>query len=168
MAYVGGWPLRASSAMHLAKEDMEARFAPVKCESGTRTPRTRSQKSTSSTSANESMPASDNGLFSSNSTPSATKLVRANSHSFAAIIFGSFSGVIAVSILLASKLIKMAGNAKAQCHNMSRQKYEAPLSRVKSNCGHKAIRLQAGLPVHRCRRSLPAQLVLDSSCQSAL
>src|ERR1017187_4360269 len=66
--------------MQLASDDMEARLLPVKWESGTRTPSTRSQKSTSSTSANESMPAWDNGLLSSNSTPSATKLIRAHSH----------------------------------------------------------------------------------------
>src|ERR1022692_2210031 len=80
--------------MHLASEDIEAKLAPVRCESGTRTPSTRSQKSTSSTSAKESIPAWDSGLFSSNSTPSATKLVRANSQSFAAMIFGSVSGII--------------------------------------------------------------------------
>src|ERR1017187_8772436 len=83
--------------MQLANVDIEARLAPVKWESGTRTPSTRSQKSTSSTSANESIPAWDNGLFSSNSTPSATKLVRANSQSFAAIFLGSVSGIIAGS-----------------------------------------------------------------------
>src|ERR1035441_6398080 len=41
------------------------------------------------------MPALANGLFSSNSAPSATKLVRANSQSCAAMVFGSVDGVIA-------------------------------------------------------------------------
>src|ERR1017187_9886531 len=80
--------------MQLASDDIEARLAGVRCESGTRTPSTRSQNSTNSTSANESMPACDSGLFSSNSTPSATKLVRANSQSLAAIFLGSVSVVI--------------------------------------------------------------------------
>ena len=37
------WPLRASSAMQLASVAMEVKLLPVKCESGTRTPMTRSQ-----------------------------------------------------------------------------------------------------------------------------
>ena len=44
--------------------------------------------------AKESMPAWDRELFSSKSAPSDTKLARANSQSCAAIVLGSFSGVI--------------------------------------------------------------------------
>src|SRR5438045_2224378 len=72
------WPLRARLATQLASEAMDARLLPVRWESGTRTPSDRSQKSSSSTRANESMPALASGLFSSNSIPSATKFVRAN------------------------------------------------------------------------------------------
>src|ERR1017187_5880998 len=103
--------------MQLASDDIEARFVPVKCESGTRTPSTRSQNNTSSTSAKESMPACDSGLCSSNSTPSATKLVRANSQSCAAIFLGSCSGVITKSGW------RQVNQASWQKHN-SRSKHE--------------------------------------------
>ena len=74
---------------------IEVRFARVRCESGTRTPIVRSQKSSSSTSEKESMPASASGLFSSKAAPSATKLARANSQSCTAMVLGSGEEVIA-------------------------------------------------------------------------
>jgi len=83
--------LRASSAMHLPGWP-SSKIVAGQVRSGTRTPILRSQKSSSSTRAKESMPAWDRELFSSKFAPSGTKLVRANSQSCAAIVLGLSQG----------------------------------------------------------------------------
>ena len=88
------WPLRANSAIHEARVATEVRLLPVRCEAGTQTPRSRSENSSSSTSAKESIPAFASGVCLSKSAPPATKFVRANWQSCSVIVLESFYGVI--------------------------------------------------------------------------